>query len=120
MWRCGARSVESRTARVPISVRTALGTCKHILHVLERVERRFPASARKKPYANREAFVHVLYGEDLTLQLGLPKSLDPELVKAVGTLADGPIDDVRRLVDCLARLRAAWAAALLSTPMPRN
>ena len=82
-----------------------LGTCKHILHVLGRVERRFPASVRKKPYANREAFVHVLYGEDLTLQLGLPKSLDPELVKAVGTLADGPIDDVRRLVDCLARLQ---------------
>ena len=27
-----------------------------------------------------------------------------ELVKAVGSLADGPIDDVRRLVDCLARL----------------
>ena len=57
-----------------------------------------------KPYRNREAFVHVLYGEELTLRLQLPDRPDAELVKAVGPLADGPIDDVRRLVDCLARL----------------
>ncbi len=81
-----------------------LGTCKHILHVLHRVQRRFPAAARRKPYRNREAFVHVLYGEEVTLRLQLPDRPDPELVKAVGSLADGPIDDVRRLVDCLTRL----------------
>ncbi len=81
-----------------------LGTCKHILHVLHRVKRRFPASSRQRPYRNREAFVHVLYGEELTLRLQLPERPDPELVKTVGSLADGPIDDVRRLVDCMARL----------------
>ena len=81
-----------------------LGTCKHILHVLRRVKRRFPAAARQKPYRNREAFVHVLYGEELTLRLQLPDQPDPELAKTVGPLADGPIEDVRRLVDCLSRL----------------
>ncbi len=49
-----------------------LGTCKHILHVLRRVRRRFPAAVRRRPYRNREAFVHVLYGEELTLHLQLP------------------------------------------------
>ncbi len=81
-----------------------LGTCKHILHVLRRVQRRFPVSARRKPYRNREAFVHVLYGEEVTVHLQLPDRPDPELVKTIGSLADGPIEDVRRLVDCLARL----------------
>ena len=81
-----------------------LGTCKHILHVLHRVKRRFPASVRKRPYRNREAFVHVLYGEELTLRLQLPDRPDADLAKAVGSLADGPIADVRRLVDCLKRL----------------
>jgi len=81
-----------------------LGTCKHILHVLHRVRRRFPAAARRKPYRNREAFVHVLYGEDMTLHMKLPDRPDRELVKAVGPLANGPIDDARRLVDCLGRL----------------
>ncbi len=81
-----------------------LGTCKHILHVLHRVKRRFPAPERKKPYRNREAFVHVLYGEEPALRLQLPDRPDGELVKAIGPLADGPIADVRRLVDCVKRL----------------
>ena len=49
-----------------------LGTCKHVLHLLDRVRRRFPAAVRRKPYRNREAFVHVLYGEEMTLHLQLP------------------------------------------------
>ena len=81
-----------------------LGTCKHIMHVLHRVKRRFPVSARKKPYRNSKAFVHVLYGEEVSLRLQLPDRPKPELVEAVGALADGPIDDMRRLVDCIKRL----------------
>ena len=68
------------------------------------MRRRFPAAARQKPYRNREAFVHVLYGEEVALHLQLPERPEAELVKAVGSLADGPIDDVRRLVDGIARL----------------
>jgi superfamily II DNA or RNA helicase len=81
-----------------------LGTCKHILHVLRRVRRRFPAAVRGRPYRNREAFVHVLYGEQLTLHLQLPERADPQLAKIAGPLAGPAIDDVRGLVDCLARL----------------
>src|SRR5208282_1043735 len=71
----------------------------HILHLLERVRRRFPAAVRKKPYRNREAFVHVLYGEEVTLHLQLPDNPDPEMVRLAGRLTDGPIDDARKLVE---------------------
>ena len=81
-----------------------LGTCKHILHVLRRVGRRFPAPVRRKAYRNQQAFVHVLYGEEMVLRLQLPDRPKPELVKAIGRLADGPIEEVRRLVDCISRL----------------
>ena len=81
-----------------------LGTCKHILHVLRRVKRRFPTTAIKRPYRNREAFVHVLYGEELTLRLQLPDRPAAEVVETIGSLADGSIQDVRRLVACLKRL----------------
>jgi superfamily II DNA or RNA helicase len=81
-----------------------LGTCKHILYVLHRLRQRFPAAARRKPYRNREAFVHVLYGEEVTLHLQLPERPPAELVDALGALAGKPIDDVRRLVDGMAQL----------------
>ena len=81
-----------------------LGTCKHILYVLRRVQQRFSAAARKRPYRNREAFVHVLYGEELSLHLQLPDRPDSEITKTVGNLANGPVDDVRRLVGCIKRL----------------
>ncbi len=90
-----------------------LGTCKHILHVLHRVRRRFPASARRKPYRNRDAFVHVLYGETLTLHVQLPDRPDDELQKILGPLSKGPIDDVRRLVDAMAKLDRAGRNVLV-------
>jgi superfamily II DNA or RNA helicase len=80
-----------------------LGTCKHIMHVLHRVRREFSAPARRRPYRNKDAFVHVLYGQDVTIQLQLPDQPAEELVKAAGQLARGPIEDVRRLVDFLRR-----------------
>jgi hypothetical protein len=76
-----------------------LGTCKHILHLLDRVRRRFPAAARRKPYRNREAFVHVLYGEEMTLHLRLPDKADAEVAALAGRLTEGPIADARKLVD---------------------
>ena len=81
-----------------------LGTCKHILHLLDRARRRFPAAVRRKPYRNREAFVYVLYGEELTLHLQLPDNADPELVGLAGRLAGGSIDDVRKLVEFIGRM----------------
>ena len=81
-----------------------LGTCKHILHVLDRVRRRFPAAVRRKPYRNREAFVHVLYGEEMTLHLQLPDKADAEMVSLAGRLADRPIDDVRKLVEFVGQM----------------
>jgi superfamily II DNA or RNA helicase len=81
-----------------------LGTCKHVLYVLDRVRARFPAAVRQKPYRNRETFVHVLYGDELDLHLRLPDRPAPELLKAAGDLTAGPIGDVRRLVECVARI----------------
>ena len=82
-----------------------LGTCKHILHLLDRVRRRIPAAVRRKPYRNREAFVHVLYGEEMTLHLRLPDKADPELVSLAGGLVDRPIDDARKLVEFVGQMQ---------------
>ncbi len=81
-----------------------LGTCKHLLHLLGRVRRRFPAAQRQKPYRNTETFVHVLYGEETTLHLRLPDKPDAEVVALAGSLSERPIGDVRKLVEFLGQM----------------
>lgn len=80
-----------------------LGTCKHIMHVLEKVKRRFPA-AKRRPYRRRTASLHLHYGREQTLRLRLPNRLPPEVVPIVGPLKSRPIDDIQGLVRRLGRL----------------
>jgi len=84
-----------------------LGTCKHLLYALERIRKKFPESKRNQSYRNREIFVHVLYGEELTLHLRLPDDADSKVRKIARSLADDPIDDVQTLVRCIGRLERA-------------
>jgi hypothetical protein len=55
--------------------KNTLGTCKHILHTLEKVRRRFPAPLRNRPYRQRDIAVHLSYGTTLELRLlSVPRS----------------------------------------------
>src|SRR5207248_11546556 len=75
-----------------------LGTCKHILHVLAKLKRRFPAAELKRPYKRRTIGVHVQYGDRAALRLLLPEKLDPEADEALGKLRGRDIDDVQDLL----------------------
>src|SRR5213594_534416 len=75
-----------------------LGACKHILHVLEKLKRRFAAAELKKPYKRRTISVHINYGGKAALRLLLPEKLDPESAKVVEQLRGRDVDDVRDLL----------------------
>ena len=82
--------------------KNTLGTCKHILHALLKIQKRFPARVRNKPWQPRELTVHLLYGEHMTLRLQLPTDLPQKCIDLVAPLRDKPIDDVH---DLMARVR---------------
>lgn len=82
--------------------KNTLGTCKHILHTLDKVRRRFPAAQRKRAYERRGFSVHLAYGDALELRLALPARLDGETAEIVRPLRDRPITD---LADLLRRIR---------------
>ncbi len=82
-----------------------LGTCKHVLYALDRVRAKFPEHVRRRRFRNGNIFVHLLYGEDLTLHLRLPDSIPETIGKAARDLADRPIDDAGKLMRCLDRLQ---------------
>jgi hypothetical protein len=84
--------------------KNTLGTCKHILYVLDRTKRRFPAAARRKPYVRSEISVHLRYSDETELRVAVPGEL-PRAARAVlAPLAGRAVSDVRDLVQRVARL----------------
>ncbi|HEY2382086.1 MAG TPA: DEAD/DEAH box helicase [Terriglobia bacterium] len=83
-----------------------LGTCKHILQVLTKLNRRFTAAQLKRPYKRKTIGVHVRYGDRASLRLLLPAKLDPESGETMEALRDRDVEDVADLlkrVQCLER-----------------
>jgi len=95
--------------------KNTLGTCKHILHTLEKVKRRRPEAARTRPYRQRDVCVHLSYGKDLELRVRLPDRLDEAASSIARPLRDRPITD---LPDLLKRIRQLEAQDLPVTVYP--
>ncbi|MDB6158849.1 MAG: helicase, superfamily [Gammaproteobacteria bacterium] len=95
--------------------KNTLGTCKHILHALEKVRRRFPDSVRDRPYRQRDICVHLSYGNELELRILLPSQLDAQASAIVRPIRDRPITD---LTDLLKRMRRLEAHGLAVTMYP--
>jgi superfamily II DNA or RNA helicase len=95
--------------------KNTLGTCKHILHALEKVRRRFPDTARDRPYRQRDICVHLSYKKELELRILLPNRLDDKASAIVRPIRDRPITD---LADLIKRIRRLEAHSLAVTVYP--
>ena len=95
--------------------KNTLGTCKHILHALEKIRRRFSDSVRRRPYRQRDICVHLSYGKDLELRIRLPTRLDDKASTIVHPIRNRPITD---LADLLKRIRQLEAHGLAVTVYP--
>ncbi|HEV3023979.1 MAG TPA: DEAD/DEAH box helicase [Pirellulales bacterium] len=82
-----------------------LGTCKHVLHVLAKIQRRFSAAELKRPYRRKHLGLHLRYDHDVTLRLLLPAKLDDAVARIVGPIQDRPIDDLHDLLRRLSQLQ---------------
>jgi hypothetical protein len=95
--------------------KNTLGTCKHILHALEKLRRRFPDSVRSRPYRRRGISVHLSYGKELELRMLLPAKLDDQANGIVRPIRDKPITD---LPDLLKRIRRLEGQGVSVTVYP--
>ncbi len=84
-----------------------LGTCKHILHVLRRIQSRFPAQTLRRPYCQKGFSVHLKYGSEVELRLLTPPDLSSARKRSLAGLIDRPIDDVSRLLTAVQQLERA-------------
>jgi superfamily II DNA or RNA helicase len=82
-----------------------LGTCKHILHVLRKVKRRFSPKDLKRPYRRNNLAVVLRYAEDVSLRLLTPEQLDDAIAKLVQPLMDQAIENLPDLLRRLSKLQ---------------
>ena len=78
--------------------KNTLGTCKHILHVLSKMKKRFNKSICETPYQVPNICVYLRYGRDLQLRLLVPNDLDKEVTKILLPFDNRPIKDVKNLL----------------------
>ncbi len=81
-----------------------LGTCKHIMCALRRVQAKFPKASLRRSYRRRNLSVHLTCGPTLALRFGIPEQLDDRAAAIVNPLADRDIVDVHDLVERLTKL----------------
>ncbi len=93
--------------------KNTLGTCKHILHALDKVKKRFPKKVRQKPHRQKDIAVHLLYGKTLELRLLIPSTLSPVAGKLIAPLRDKAITDVHDLIRRIRKLEQAGDSVLI-------
>ena len=87
--------------------KNTLGTCKHIMNVQRKMERKFSAAAKKRSCRQKDFAVHIAYGETLQLRLLCPTEIPTEAIKIIKPIKDRDIKDVHKLLRCVRKLEAA-------------
>jgi SNF2 family DNA or RNA helicase len=82
-----------------------LGTCKHLMHVLKKVNRSFSPQQLKKPYRRERLALHLRYDGDVSLRLAIPDKLDDDAARIVKPLSGRAIEDLHDLMQRLAKLQ---------------
>ncbi|MDO5581209.1 MAG: DEAD/DEAH box helicase [Planctomycetia bacterium] len=88
-----------------------LGTCKHILYLLNRANKKFNKETMLRPYLNKDFFVAVRYNEKRTLFMGIPDNLhrsskeeDKAIVKLTAPFVKKEVDNVKALLRAVSKL----------------
>jgi hypothetical protein len=79
--------------------KNTLGTCKHIIHVIEDVKKRFPKPIRDKPYEVKGIGVHLKYGEETQLRVLVPEDLDRRVMMIIRPVMNKAIKNVKDLLE---------------------
>ncbi len=84
-----------------------LGTCKHILHTLEKVRKRFPKKELRKPYQRTNVSLRVDYGDTIGLRFNVPVKPDKVLEKLAVPFAEKTLTDASDAVERIHKLEQA-------------
>ena len=86
--------------------KNTLGTCKHIIHALDKVGKKFNRSVKETPAAIKDICVYIKYGRKLELGVLIPDDLAPEVSRHVAPLKKKTIKNLKDLIRRIRRVEA--------------
>ena len=84
--------------------KNTLGTCKHIIYLMNQLKKRFKSAAWKTPFEVRDIEVHLRYGKEVELRLQAPKKIGSKVLEVLRPLLDRPITDLHDLFERIGRV----------------
>ncbi|OED37080.1 helicase [Chromatiales bacterium (ex Bugula neritina AB1)] len=86
--------------------KNTLGTCKHVMQVQRKVQRRFSERKMARKFKLQTIIVYLDYTSPLSLRVAAPDTLDASTARAIKPFLDKPVTDLGKLVRLIARLEA--------------
>jgi len=86
--------------------KNTLGICKHTIHVMQKIRRKFSAAQLRRSFNLKNVIVFVQYGNELQLRVGIPDKLDTDASKMLKRFRDKPVEDIAALVRAVGKLEA--------------
>ncbi|MCA9217571.1 MAG: DEAD/DEAH box helicase [Planctomycetales bacterium] len=84
-----------------------LGTCKHILHALTKVRKRFAKKELARSYRRAGLSLRLDYGKEIGLRFNVPRKLEEESRSILGKLAEEKSTNAKRVVRVVRDLEKA-------------
>ncbi|OYW13121.1 MAG: helicase, partial [Planctomycetales bacterium 12-60-4] len=90
-----------------------LGTCKHVMHVIDKLQKKYPAAEWDRQFVPEQMAVHLEYGRELQLRWQGPPVLPPEVERIVKPWRTRPVSDMRDFVTRMQKLERLGHAMLI-------
>ncbi len=93
--------------------KNTFGVCKHTLHVLEKVKRKFPKDRLRRPFVLKEIIVYLQYGKELQLRVGIPDKPDGTALRFLRPYRQRAVTDIPGLIRAIGKLENAGQSVTL-------
>ncbi|MEE9322552.1 MAG: DEAD/DEAH box helicase [Granulosicoccus sp.] len=87
--------------------KNTFGLCKHTIHVLNKVKRKFSAAQLRRPFKLKEIIVYLQYGKSVQLRAGVPDKIDRDAERLLKQYRKGSVKSIPALLRAVGKLENA-------------
>ncbi len=87
--------------------KNTLGTCKHLIHTIEKVGKKFKNSIKEKPAKIQDISIYLKYGKTRELRMLIPDDIEPQIGNIlIQPYKNKPVKNVRELLQTIRKVES--------------